>query len=95
MTTSIDYIAALGYRDGVDTITVGTDRVALLVETWDRIGCAREANPDAFPGAVWADLSIAAVARKVLGSLLDAGWTPPGPDAIAAAVAQLDERTGT
>jgi hypothetical protein len=86
---TIDYLAASAYRDGADAVTVAVDRIALIAETWDRVGCARSVDPQAFPGPMWADLSLEAVACKVVGALLNAGWTPPGPDTIAAAVADL------
>lgn len=90
MSATIDYLAANSYRDGSDAVTVATDRVAVLLDAWERVTTTREGNPGAFPGAVWADTSPAAVSRRVLGALLDVGWTPPGPQVIAAAVAQLD-----
>lgn len=61
-------------RDPIDTARVAVEVILDARDTLKR----REDNgiPRMLPG--WDDLTNATVANKVVGHLLDLGWTPPG-----------------
>jgi hypothetical protein len=88
--SDIDYLSAWFYGDGADAIETAEIRVGVILDAWQEVALVRAARGlPQYPG--WEDLSPAAIARKVIGYLLDAGWKPPSAEEIAAAV----EKHGT
>ena len=75
--TDISFLAEFAYDQGVDPIDYAVHGVIEShVDVNLTIRAARAENPVSFPG-YWADLSTAALSRRILGDLMDAGWTPP------------------
>jgi hypothetical protein len=64
----------LAYECGVDPIDNAVSAVEALMCGGQAITDARRQDPPLFPGC---DISAAHLARRVVGELLDAGWTPP------------------
>lgn len=87
--TDIDDLSASAYAGGKDPLDWATHLVTSLLAA--RSTCERRELSGLPPLPAWSDVSDDAVARKVLGHLLDAGWTPPTDadvrDAAARAVA--------
>lgn len=77
MTEDIGFLARFAYEHGEDPIDYATQGVIQIhVESWLMICAARAESPASFPGYTL-ELSPAALSRRILGDLLDAGWTPP------------------
>ena len=75
MTDDTDFLASFAYANGIDPITYATDHVIqshveifLAVRDFGREMGVSECMPA---------LSTAALSRRILGDLLDAGWTAP------------------
>ena len=68
MTNDIDEDARIAYDAGIDPI----DYAERLIQVLIVITASCAASPDLSP-----DLSFGATARRILGCLLNAGWTPP------------------
>lgn len=64
----IDFLASFAYSTGQDPIDYATENVI-------RAHIDAHFDPDNFPGDV--NPATAALSRRILGDLLDAGWTPP------------------
>lgn len=71
----IDALAAAAYAHGQDPIDVAVGRVASLIEARDEVVRGRQENPGSFPGFGPIDKNV--IGRRVVASLLDAGWRPP------------------
>lgn len=94
MSDDIEYLTAAMYAAGKDAITVAESRTATLIEVYRNL-LQRQAN-GLPPLPAWQEVSDDAAARKIIGTLLDAGWQPPSDDTVAAAaerVRQQQERT--
>lgn len=77
----LNYLAAWCYANGHDPLRVAEMRVTTLLE----VHAAITERGSATPLPAWSDLSRDALARKIVGDLLDAGWTPPDEATLAAA----------
>lgn len=77
----MDYLSASSYADGDDTVRVAQRWVRNLLDAHTSLLDRRGDAP--LPG--WEDMTHDALARKILGRLLDAGWRPPSDMEIAAA----------
>jgi N-acetyl-anhydromuramyl-L-alanine amidase AmpD len=64
----IDFLARFAYSTGQDPIDYATENVI-------RGHIDAHFDPDNFPGDV--NPATAALSRRILGDLMDAGWTPP------------------
>ena len=64
----IDFLAAFAYSTGQDPIDYATENVI-------RAHIDAHFTPDTFPGDV--DPATAALSRRIVGDLLDAGWRAP------------------
>lgn len=53
-----------------------TNVVKIHIDVWVTVCAGRMDNPASFP-AYPADLSLEVLGRRILGDLLDAGWTAP------------------
>lgn len=90
--TSIDSaIAASAYADGMDPIEWAVQIAAAHIETRDLVWMAREDDPTAYPTYVGEPTSDAA-ARRIIASILNAGWKPPTRDEVRDAVLRRAER---
>lgn len=74
--TDIEPLARSAYANGTDPIDWACTLVEGQVEAWDTIRRARVHTPTAFPVYI-VPLTTEAIARQIVGRLLDAGWTPP------------------
>jgi len=81
--TDIDFLAISSYAHGKSVTETAVDRVQVLLKAWQQVTEARRTDPTAFPGGAWADTGKEALARRVLATLLDAGWKPPSAGEIA------------
>jgi len=75
--TDIDAVARSAYANGVSPIDWAVTVTKTQIECRDMIRDARRHTPSAFPIFV-GSLDDDAVARRIVGRLLDAGWIPPG-----------------
>jgi hypothetical protein len=83
----IDYLTACSYASGMDPIQAAEERIATLLDVATVVaGRAARGLP---PLPAWPDASPEAIARKVLGLLLDAGWQPPSDETVQAAGAKV------
>lgn len=80
MAEDIDALAAAAYSNGQDAIDVAVGRVATLIEVRDEVVRGRQENPRNFPGFGPTDKDV--IGRRVVASLLDAGWRPPPDEEI-------------
>lgn len=71
-----DGAARFAYRCGADPLTHAEGRVATLIAVNLQVIGARFSDPAAFP-IYSQDTSIPALSRRILGLMLDIGWTPP------------------
>ena len=72
--------ARAAYAEGADPIEWAVFLAQAAMEAASLVAEVRETRPDGLPwyGAIPTDES---VARRIVGALLDAGWTPPArPD---------------
>jgi hypothetical protein len=70
-------LAKWAYAHGTDPIDWAIDSIAKNnIDVYLTITAARHEDPATFPGYTL-ELSPAALARRIVGDLLDAGWTPP------------------
>jgi hypothetical protein len=76
--SDISYPAQYAYEHGTDPITYAESHVTMLIGVHLGVAAAREENPQSFP-IYSPDVSNEALARRIVGGLLDAGWTPPEP----------------
>lgn len=79
--TDIDPTAAAAYADGTDPIEWAETITENLLMIHDEVTAGRAADPTSFPG-VPGDFSREGSARRVVGALLNAGWTPPTAEQI-------------
>jgi DNA invertase Pin-like site-specific DNA recombinase len=91
MGDDIDPLAAAAYAHGGDPIDVAAERIATLIEVRDDVLRGREENPDSFPGFGPTDKLV--IGRRIVASLLDAGWRPPPSDAVEDAANRSRERS--
>ena len=76
MSGDICALASFAYDNGQDAITYAEQVIVIQLDVRSTVYVHRLENPDAFP-LYGPDLTLAAVARRIIGELLDAGWTPP------------------
>jgi len=76
MSDDINALARISYESGVDPIDFAEGDVAMLIEAHARVAVTRIFEPGSFPGYS-VEMTIDALARRILGNLLDAGWQPP------------------
>ena len=76
MTDDISGLARLSYEMGVDPLDYAERQIQILIEVHATVEASRAVAPETFPGFS-PDLSLDALARRILGNLLDAGWEPP------------------
>jgi hypothetical protein len=72
----IDFLARYAYEQGTDPVTYAEGYVTQLLEVHLLVWAVREDEPGAFPGYC-IDLTLGAVARRIIGTLMAAGWKPP------------------
>ncbi len=75
MAEDIDALAVAAYAHGQDPIHVAVARVATLIEVRDEVLRGRQERPGSFPGFGPTDKDV--IGRRVVASLLDAGWRLP------------------
>ncbi len=76
MTDDISALARLSYDMGIDPIDYAEHQIQILIEVHAAIAVSRAVAPETLPGFS-PDLSLEALARRILGDLLDAGWQSP------------------
>ncbi len=74
--TDIGFLAQFAYDHGTDPIDYATEHVIEThVSVFLTVMASRITDPGTFPG--YPDMNIAILSRRILGDLMDAGWTPP------------------
>ncbi|MGI5182239.1 hypothetical protein ACQEVZ_38695 [Dactylosporangium sp. CA-152071] len=76
MSDDIDPIARLAYAEGTSPIDWAINLAFWQIEVRTDVVASRQRDPNAYPSYHLA-LDDQAVARRIIGNLLDAGWTPP------------------
>lgn len=76
MSSDIDWMASSAYAQGKDPIDYAAEWLTTLIETHHDVMVGRAKNPASFPGYCLA-VTDEALALRIVGELLDAGWTPP------------------
>ncbi|MEV8638962.1 hypothetical protein AB0395_45640 [Streptosporangium sp. NPDC051023] len=75
--TDISPLAQQAYELGYAPIAFAEMSVRVLIEAHANVIEGRKLNPDAFPDFP-VELTASALASRIVGTLLDAGWTAPG-----------------
>lgn len=75
--TLIDPLAAAAYKTGTTPLGWALFLAQTAIEAHDSVIVGRERDPSAFP-TYCLPLTAEALACSIIGTLLDAGWTPPG-----------------
>lgn len=83
--SDISPLAKVAYEQGYHPITFAEMTVRVLIEAHANVIAGREINPDSFPDFP-VELTASALASRIIGNLLDAGWAAPGE------VVDLNER---
>jgi hypothetical protein len=91
MADDIDPLAAAAYAHGGDPIDVAVKRIAMLLEVRDQVLRGRKENPASFP--VFGPADEVVIGRRVVASLLDAGWRPPPDDEVEEAANRSREHS--
>lgn len=73
----IDGLSAWAYKQGIEPLDWAINCADTEITAWLHVCAGRSDNPASFPGYS-PDLSVAAVARRIIGNLLYAGWRIPG-----------------
>ena len=72
--TDINLLAQVAYDTGIDPVTYATDHVIQShVEIYLAVRDLAAENGIVLP------MTTANLSRRILGDLMDAGWTPPSP----------------
>jgi hypothetical protein len=87
MSDDIGFLAASKYAAGKSPIDVAEGSIVTLLTVHTNLLLRAAAGRKPLPA--WQDLSFAALARKIVGELLDAGWEPPSDEDIRAAAEHL------
>lgn len=96
MTDIDDWAARHAYESGTDPVAHAEKRVATVIEVNLQVIGGRFCDPEAFP-LYSRDTGTGALSRRILGLLLDLGWTPPdtGPPVDLTAIpGDLDDLDG-
>ncbi|MEU1731406.1 hypothetical protein [Streptosporangium sp. NPDC020145] len=73
----LDPLAVFAYETGCTPREWAVRALSVHIDAWATVSAARQKNPDSFP--IWRfDLSVEALATRLVGHLLDDGWSPPG-----------------
>ena len=73
----IDGLSAWAYETGITPLDWAINTARTEIDVWLHVCEGRADNPASFPG-YHPDLGVEALARRIIGSLLDAGWRIPG-----------------
>lgn len=79
--SDIDNLAASAYADGTDPIKWAETIASNMIMLHHEVTTARATNPNLFPG-VAGDVTRDGAARRIIGALLNAGWSPPTAEQI-------------
>lgn len=74
--SEINALAANAYANGITPIDWAVKLTEFELDARADILASRAQDPKAYPG-YGLSLDDGAVARRIVGALLDAGWTPP------------------
>lgn len=73
----IDGLTAWAYEQGITPLDWAINCADNEITAWLHVCAGRANDPSSFPG-FHPDLSVAALSRRIVGHLLDAGWRIPG-----------------
>jgi hypothetical protein len=73
-------LARLAYERGISPLDWAEGHVNQLIDVHIMVWSSRLQDPATFPGYP-IELTTGALARRIIGELLDAGWTLPEPGA--------------
>jgi hypothetical protein len=71
-----DFLARHAYGLGIDPVSYAERSVTMILDVHDMVTVSRAAEPATFPGYCL-EMTTAAVASRIVGAFLEAGWTPP------------------
>lgn len=74
--SDISGLAKYAYAHGQDPVDYAEDLIAILIRVHATVAADRLDNPASWPGYDIPE-GIEPLARRILGELLDAGWTIP------------------
>lgn len=72
----VDGLARHAYSHGTTPLDWAAGYTENLIEVHLQVAASRAEDPATFPGYC-IELTLAAVARRIVGTLMDAGWTAP------------------
>ncbi len=76
MTDDIGSLAKAAYRLGISPVDYAVGSVKDLIDVHRRVAADRQEDPESWPGYC-IPLTDEALASRIVGDLMDAGWTPP------------------
>ena len=76
--SDIQGLAKFAYDRGIRLLDWAEGHITQIIDVHLTVWPSRLTDPGTFPGYA-IDLTTEALARRILGELLDAGWTPPDP----------------
>ena len=76
MTDDINGLARFAYDIGINPVDYAEGDIEALINAHFMVAASRAIEPGTFPGYS-IELTTDALARRILGNLLDAGWHPP------------------
>jgi hypothetical protein len=79
MASDINGLAQAAYAGGRHPIQWAEELINELINLHVTVTISRQEDPGAYPGYP-IPLTLDALSRRILGELLDAGWTPPDGD---------------
>lgn len=74
--SDISDLARISYESGIEPVDYAEGQIVTLINVQAAVALTAELEPETFPGGL-PDVSVGALARRILGELLDAGWQPP------------------
>lgn len=86
--TDIDYFTVSALAEGRDIYEITGEMIVTTVTVAEDVRAARMFDAAKYPTQPREAGGYAYWARRIIANLLDAGWTPPSEEAIAAAVAR-------
>lgn len=72
-----DPLARVAYATGTAPLDWAIQLASMMVELHFTVTLARVQDPASYPGLRGTDVTADGCGRRLIGALLDAGWTPP------------------
>lgn len=88
MSTDLGWLHVSAYAEGADPIDHAIEHVGLYLTMIDKIREGWTQDPNSYPAHH--GMTPERWAARIIGELLDAGWTPPDAETLAAAKIEND-----